>query len=326
MRSLARQGWVLLVILVCEGALTGSALSAQTDEHGSVAAPELSLSGAAHPHASSRDLNSLALIGRSLDISLPADVAPPLMRTQVWLGAHRMEVLTFKTRLKEEELARFFEQALPRDGWLIEKLPWQARSGMLIREQILATKDQERVVVQMMAQGDRTLGFLNHWRADAVLPPGPNGKRPLNPADEWLLRQNVLTGDVAVPEEALALSPEIPRYPGARAVSQSRSDDDKDVTQLFTSSDSPDAVAAFFRAKMRSYGWTVKQRNEPGASNEADRHFLVYENTSSGTEAVVSIQGSSDQPINTPKPPTSIVISILQTPFLRVSEQSAGVW
>ena len=139
--------------------------------------------------------------GATTVIPLPRGVARLPEPTQVDVGAGTVYVQAFSVTMKEDALVAFYEQALPRAGWRLEKLPWQAdqdkavhglkralayygkamdepqrqqvearlarleEGAQVMRSQLYATNGLEHVLINLWPLEDAkgTTVFLNRW-------------------------------------------------------------------------------------------------------------------------------------------------------------------
>ncbi|MDP3703526.1 MAG: hypothetical protein Q8R78_04000, partial [Candidatus Omnitrophota bacterium] len=147
-------------------------------------------------------------------LPLPPGVAPLAQGTTIDVGATALDVDSFVTAMQEQPLIEFYQRALPKAGWRVEPLPWQAQQDQAtkrvekalkehrqapeaaqsklkqlseefeqtsrdIQRQIYATRGSEHVIVNLWPAEKGTIVFINHWSGDRswMGGPVPNGRR-----------------------------------------------------------------------------------------------------------------------------------------------------
>ena len=268
-------------------------------------------------------------------VPLPPGTPLPADTVEVWVGSRRLTVDSFATRMAEGPLIRFYRDTLPREGWRIEPLPWQARHVAitqhleqllaqhpqapeapeakaqiernrraipLLERQIYAARGPERVIIQLAPMGDRLEVFLNRWQE-----PGETGMS--GASDPWLA-QNALCSSDAVPRQHRLLEQLVPDYPAARIVAQSGDARNDDVTVLAMTRDAAETVAAHYTATLPSYGW---RRVESSPVHEADTEHLLLRYEQARRVCLIVIRGVV--PSRTGER-TMVAVSIMKRPTL----------
>lgn len=145
-------------------------------------------------------LGGLAIPAQAeLDVPLPERVSALPKPTQIRMGLKTLTVQSFMTELEADEVISFYEQALPKRGFRLDLLPWQAghveatkrleehlknnpdspdaptwkerlteyqRTTEAMKRQLYARRGLEYVIVNFWPLERGTLVFINHSTGD----------------------------------------------------------------------------------------------------------------------------------------------------------------
>lgn len=236
----------------------------------------------------------------STDVPVPGEAQKLASAQQISMGASTITVDSFMSRQSEADLVAWYETFLPRYGWRLNTLPWQADQERLtstieqkiktaqhdggdlaalrkrladskdvsefMRHQVYATRHEEHVLVNLMPVGEGMGIFVNRWTGQAWWN-RPQSSTPTN----------ICCSSEAVPTLERTLPFSVPRYPQARPMAQGTSQDTGRIMVVLSSADAADAVASYYRANMPRNGWRlIEDRTEPSASG-AEAHVLRYQ-------------------------------------------------
>jgi hypothetical protein len=256
-------------------------------------------------------------------VPLPAGVPLPLATTSVQLGQRPLQVDSFTTELPPEALMTFYEQELPRAGWQLAPLPWQARhqevmarlaqalddrpdlpeapamramlaqyqaTAQALRRQMHATKGEQGLIVNLVRQGRLTAVFLNRWQGEPFwTAPSPSGAADVPAAPS--APRHVLCSIDEVPATAVALPASVPAYPNARVAAQSQASAGNGATVLLLTPAQAADVTAFYQDRMPKQGWRLT-RDAAVVVHSRGRagRILTYEQRSPAQVCVLTIQ------------------------------------
>lgn len=250
----------------------------------------------------------LAPAASGLERAVPLPPGTPSLAEprQVQMGAATLDVQGFVTEMAPDAVRAFYEQALPRAGWRLGTLPWQANQTAAIkqleaqltqlpadapqaqemrayleelrgteramRQQLYVSRGGEHAIFQFMAMGGGTSVFINRWSGDSSWLESRSSAAG-GRASGWP-QQNVCCSGEAIPEAGVQLPSSVARYPGAKAIASHRPHGSDDSTVLFLTPDGTEAVASFYRKRMAYNGWTLTKESR-GAEGD-DRRRLVF--------------------------------------------------
>ena len=215
---------------------------------------------------------------------------------EVRVGSGLLEVQGFATPMDPASLEAFYEKALPKAGWRIEPLPWQAQQTRIttelehtmkmdrgaaedptlqatlqrfqdtqeaLRSELYASQGREHVILHFMPFGSgQTAVFINRWTGDAEWMTSGLGATS-SPMASWLNQPNVCCSGSEIPDSQGSLPFGIPRYPGAKLLSKSAPKSGDSASLLLKTPDADDAVAGFYRQQLASNGWEPFSTREP---------------------------------------------------------------
>ena len=221
-------------------------------------------------------------------IPMPQEASPLSETHEVRVGSGILEVQGFATTMDLASLEAFYEKALPKAGWRIEPLPWQAQQTHIttelehtmkmdraaaadpklrehlrrsqeaqeaLRQELYASQGREHVILHFMPFGSGQMAvFINRWTGDAEWMASGLGATS-SPMASWLNQPNVCCSGQEIPDSQGSLPFGIPRYPGAKLLSKSTPKSGDSASLLLKTPDAGGAVADFYRKQMAYNGW-----------------------------------------------------------------------
>jgi hypothetical protein len=246
------------------------------------------------------------------EIPLPPGVASLSEPSELTIGSTPLQVQGFSTTMGYRQLRAFYEKALPKAGWRIEPLPWQAhharverdfdqasrrdreaaedpqmqamkekldRTSQSLERQLYARYGNRQLIMNFTTVGDRRVVFLNQWNGRAewmeMRPASAAaGGTATSEGGAWP-KTNACCSDESVSETEVRriLPTTIPPYPGARVIATNRSASGESRVAVMETPDDRTLVEQFYSKHLAYNGWTELA----GAAGRLPRGMVMYE-------------------------------------------------
>lgn len=248
-------------------------------------------------------------IASTEDFPLPADgemLTPP---SDAVVGTQPVTVQVMSTKLTIEQLKTYYEHALTKQGWALQQAPWAAsyeeslkkierftaehpeikdspdfqksvdkmqQVEELKKQQVHASRADERLMLGFSPQGPRTLVFINRWqdRQDGAFPSDTAAAAPAQAG--WPASNPCCTGE-SVPLAMRKVPNSIPSYPNGRLISTGAppASSTRTASEMYMTDDSPETVERFYRSQLTYNGWTAL--NIPSQALAQSTQYLTPE-------------------------------------------------